>query len=137
MLSPSGTSKPDARLSSEPLEDRLDEFLSLSRDLLSIVEHENAILLEEGELSFEAYILRKVGLMNRFESEARNLLGALAKEQESSSMQSILIEEISRIRNALTINSSFQMRAMIKHRQEKFAEHGETKSLVSGEGKCH
>lgn len=137
MLLPSGTRKPDAYQNSNPLEDRLDEFLSLSRDLLSIVEHENAILLEEGALSFEAYILRKVGLMNRFENEARNLLGVLAKEQESSSMQSILIEEISRIRNALAVNSSFQMRTMMQHRREKLAEHGELKSLVSGDGKCH
>lgn len=123
--------------SCKPLEGRLDQFLSLSRDLLSIVEHENAILLEEGALSFEAYILRKVSLMNRFESEARDLLDVISKEQESLSIQSVLIEEIRRIRDALAVNSSFQMRTMIEHRRRKSTDSGGNKAFASGGTKCH
>ena len=52
----------------QALEDQMLRFLDLSQDILSLVRHENAILLESGELNFEAYVMRKVALMGDFVS---------------------------------------------------------------------
>ena len=105
----------------KPLEDRVLGFLELSQEILSLVRHENAILLEKGELSFEAYVMRKVDLMNKFEKEARNLLGTLSEGANKMKAQSVLIEEIRRVREALKVNSRYQLDLIRARMQEKIA----------------
>ena len=93
---------------SPAFEDRVLRFLELSQDILSLIGHENAILLEKGELSFEAYVMRKVDLMNNFEKEARNLLSLISEGAEKMNAQAIMINEIRRVRDALKVNSGYQ-----------------------------
>lgn len=106
---------------STTVEDRVTQFLELSQDILSLVRHENAILLERGELSFEAYVMRKVALMGDFEKEARNLLGILSGNRAKMNSQALLIEEIRRVRDALKINSGYQLDMIRARMQEKIA----------------
>ena len=122
------------------LEDRVLRFIELSQDILSLVGHENAILLEKGELSFETYVMRKVDLMNNFEKEARNLLGLLSKGDGEMNAQSILVNEIRRVRDALKINSRYQLDLIRKRVQEDFADAPvEPASPATGHGgaACH
>jgi hypothetical protein len=105
----------------DTLEDRMMRFLSLSQDILSLVRHENAILLEKGELSFESYIMRKVALMNDFEKEARKLLGQISGRDTKMNAQMMLIDEIRRVRDALQINSGYQLDMIRARMQEKNA----------------
>lgn len=102
-------------------DDKVLRFMELSQDILSLVRHENAILLEKGELSFEAYVMRKVELMNNFEKEARNLLSTLTEGSSKMKAQSILIEEIRRVREALKANSGYQLNLIRARMQEKIA----------------
>lgn len=104
-----------------PIEDRVLGFLELSQQILSLVHHENAILLEKGELSFEAYVMRKVDLMNKFEKEARNLLSTLSEGSTKMRAQNVLIEEIRRVREALKVNSRYQLDLIRARMQEKIA----------------
>ncbi len=100
---------------STPSEDQLMKFLETSQDLFSLVQHENAILLKEGMLSFEAYIARKVDLMQGFEKEAQNLLNTISVEKSASpNAQQVLVEEVKRIRDALHINSMHQIQMLRK-----------------------
>lgn len=122
------------------LEDRVLRFIELSQDILSLVGHENAILLEKGELSFEAYVMRKVDLMSNFEKEARNLLGLLSKGDSEMNAQSILVNEIRRVRDALKVNSRYQLDLIRKRVQEDFADAPvESASSATGHGEaaCH
>ena len=107
---------PNLNLKSSPSsEDQLMKFLQTSQDLLSLVQHENAILLKDGVLSFEAYIARKVDLMQGFEKEAQNLLNTISVEKGSApDAQSVLIGEVKRIRDALHINSVHQLQMLRK-----------------------
>lgn len=105
----------------ETLEDRMMRFLDLSQDILSLVRHENAILLEKGELSFEAYIMRKVALMSDFEKEARKLLSQISGRETKMNAQAMLIEEIRRVRDALKVNSGYQLDMIRARMQEKIA----------------
>ena len=96
-------------------DDHLNKFLETSQDLLSLVQHENAILLKDGELSFEAYIARKMDLMQGFEKEAQNLLNKLSAERTgSASIQHLLVEEVKRVRDALHVNSVHQINMLRK-----------------------
>ena len=96
-------------------DDRLMKFLETSQDLLSLVQHENAILMKDGILSFEAYIARKMELMQGFEKEAQNLLSSLSAESGSATeTQLILAGEIKRIRDALHVNSVHQIQMLRK-----------------------
>jgi len=96
-------------------DDRLMKFLETSQDLLSLVQHENAILIKEGILSFEAYIARKMELMQGFEKEAQNLLTTISAENGSlTDTQLILAGEIKRIRDALHVNSVHQIQMLRK-----------------------
>lgn len=100
---------------SHPSEDQLMKFLQTSQDLLSLVQHENAIMLKDGVLSFEAYIARKMDLMQGFEKEAQNLLNTMSVEKSGSpDAQSLLVEEIKRIRDALHVNSMHQIQVLRK-----------------------
>lgn len=126
-----------AKDESPAAKDRVDAFLTTSHDLLSLVEHENAILLEDGALSFEAYIMRKVTLMNRFEEEARALLSLASEERAPASMREILVSEVTRIREAISINSAFQVRSLIQTRRERLALSGQKSREEGGETKCH
>ena len=105
----------------DTLEDRMMRFLDLSQDILSLVRHENAILLEKGELSFESYIMRKVALMNDFEKEARKLLGQISGRDTKMNAQTMLIDEIRRVRDALKVNSGYQLDMIRARMQEKIA----------------
>jgi hypothetical protein len=92
------------------LDAQIGKFLDASQNLLSIVQHENAILMENGLLSFEAYISRKMQLMSTFEEEAKHLLSLIsAANGDGKTAQSLLAEEIIRVREALSLNSRFQM----------------------------
>ena len=117
------------------LEDNMLRFLDLSQDIMSLVRHENAILLEKGELSFEAYIMRKVDLMNNFEKEARNLLNLMSGSDSKMANQSVLIEEIRRVRDALRLNSAYQLQTIRDRAQENLA--ASLKSSETGETACH
>jgi hypothetical protein len=122
------------------IEDRVLRFIELSQDILSLVGHENAILLEKGELSFEAYVMRKVDLMNNFEKEARNLLGLLSEGAGKMNAQAVLVNEIRRVRDALKINSRYQLELIRKRVQENFADSpAESMPTVTshGEAVCH
>ena len=127
-----------APIATNALEDNVLRFLDLSQDIMSLVRHENAILLEKGELSFEAYIMRKVDLMNNFEKEARKLLNLMSGSDNKMSTQNVLIEEIRRVRDALSLNSAYQLQTIRDRAQEnlaaslKNAENAET-----GETVCH
>lgn len=107
-------------------DDHLMKFLQTSQDLLSLVQHENAILLKDGALSFEAYLARKVDLMQGFEKEAQNLLDTITMDKTASSQtQVMLVEEIKRIRDALHINSMHQIQVLRKQTMQKAANLGE------------
>ncbi len=103
------------------IEDKISRVVELSQDILSLVRHENAILLEKGELSFEAYVMRKVDLMNNFEKEARILLGMVTEGAPKMTAQTVLIEEIRRVREALRANSGYQLDLIRARMQEKIA----------------
>jgi hypothetical protein len=122
------------------LEDRVLRFLELSQDILSLIGHENAILLEKGELSFEAYVMRKVDLMNNFEKEARNLLGLLSEGAAKMNAQAIMINEIRRVRDALKVNSGYQLGLIRQSMKENFSgPAGELahSAATHGESACH
>ncbi len=116
------------------LDDQLTRFLEMSHDLLSLVQHENAIMLKDGMLSFEAYIARKMDLMKGFEKEAQNLLNTISAEKDSSSTQAVLAGEVKRIRDALQINSIYQIQTLRKKNlQDMSVFNNETKT----ESACH
>lgn len=94
-------------------EDQMMKFFETSQNLLSLVQHENAIMLKDGLLSFEAYIARKMELMKGFEQQAQNLLTRLSMENSSSKTQ-LLAEEIKRVKDALQVNSAHQLRSLKK-----------------------
>lgn len=124
----------------DTIEDRMMRFLDLSQDILSLVRHENAILLENGDLNFESYVMRKVSLMNDFEKEARNLLSHISGRQTKMNAQAMLIEEIRRVRDALKVNSGYQLDMIRARMQEKIAASGEEplSADVEKEGSlCH
>ncbi len=117
---------------SSSLDQRLNDFMQLSQSLLAVIGLENSILLEDGEFTFETYIQKKVGLMRQFENQAQNLLHDMVDGGVGHTRTAVLMEEVRRIRNALTVNSSFQLdqiRSRTKARQEKFA--------VRGGDTCH
>lgn len=124
----------------DTVEDQMLRFMDLSQDILSLVRHENAIMLERGELSFEAYVMRKATLMGNFEKEARKLLGSLTGRNNKTNAQAMLIEEIRRVRDALKVNSGYQLDSIRARMQEKIAA-SEEESLVNSvreEGSaCH
>ena len=125
---------------SPAFEDRVLRFLELSQDILSLIGHENAILLEKGELSFEAYVMRKVDLMNNFEKEARNLLSLISEGAEKMNAQAIMINEIRRVRDALKVNSGYQLDLIRQRTQENFSgSAGELAQAAAshGESACH
>ena len=120
---------PSATLS---LDQRLNDFMQLSQSLLAVIGLENSILLEDGEFTFESYIQKKVDLMRQFENQAQNLLHDIVDGGVGHTRTAVLMEEVRRIRNALTVNSSFQLdqiRSRTKARQEKFA--------IRGGDTCH
>ena len=121
-------------------QDRLTHFLELSQDILSLIRHENAILLERGELSFEAYVMRKMELMGNFEKEARNLLGTLSGSDAKMNTQAILAAEIQRVRDALKVNSGYQLETIRARMREKIAEQlpaSEIGSETESKALCH
>jgi hypothetical protein len=114
------------------LDQRLNDFMQLSQSLLAIIGLENSILLEDGEFTFETYIQKKVDLMRQFENQAQNLLHDMIDGGAGQTRTAVLMEEVKRIRNVLTVNSSFQLdqiRNRTKARQERFA--------VRGGDTCH
>lgn len=117
-------------------DDRLMKFLETSHDLLSLVQHENAILMKDGILSFEAYIARKMELMQGFEKEAQNLLSTLSAENGTvNETQLILAGEIKRIRDALHVNSVHQIQML---RKQAMREANDTNADMAGiESVCH
>ncbi len=129
------TNPTTANAGNPSLEDNMLRFLDLSQDIMSLVRHENAILLEKGELSFEAYIMRKVDLMNNFEKEARKLLNLMSGSDSKMNNQSVLIEEIRRVRDALSLNSAYQLQTIRARAQENLA--ASLKSSATGETACH
>ncbi len=123
-----------------PSEDHLMKFLQTSQDLLSLVQHENAILLKDGVLSFEAYLARKVDLMQGFEKEAQNLLNKLSVEKSASpDTQVVLVGEIQRIRDALHVNSVHQIQMLRKKAMQEATEFNMAPSLEGAETEslCH
>ncbi len=123
-----------------PSEDHLMKFLQTSQDLLSLVQHENAILLKDGILSFEAYLARKVDLMQGFEKEAQILLNKLSVEKSASSdTQILLVSEIQRIRDALHINSVHQLQMLRKKTMQEANEFNMTPANEGAETEslCH
>ena len=130
------TTKP----SSTNPEDQMLKFLDLSQDILSLVRHENAILLEKGELSFEAYVMRKVALMTDFEKEARKLLGSVSGRDNKMSTQIMLVEEIRRVRDALKVNSGYQLETIRARMREKIAAPEDNSMFASAQEEgtlCH
>lgn len=117
-------------------EDQLMKFLQTSQDLLTLVQHENAILLKDGVLSFEAYIARKVDLMQGFEKEAQNLLNTISVEKSSPQAQAVLVEEIKRIKDALHINSVHQIQMLRKQTMQK-ANSFNAPAAAEMENVCH
>jgi len=116
------------------------KFLQTSQDLLSLVQHENAILLKDGVLSFEAYLARKVDLMQGFEKEAQNLLNKLSVEKSASSdTQVLLVGEIQRIRDALHVNSVHQLQMLRKKAMQEANEFNMVPAQAGAETEsiCH
>lgn len=114
------------------LDEQLDSFMSLSNHLLTLIQHENAILAETGELTFEHYIQKKVALMRDFENQAQFLLKSILEDVSGNPRSRLLMDEVKRIRDALTVNSSYQINFInerTRSRQEKFA--------VKGTETCH
>ena len=129
-----------AKPSSTNPEDQMLKFLDLSQDILSLVRHENAILLEKGELSFEAYVMRKVALMTDFEKEARKLLGSVSGRDNKMSTQIMLVEEIRRVRDALKVNSGYQLETIRARMREKIAAPEDNSMFASAQEEgtlCH
>ncbi len=114
------------------IEDQLQNFVELSAHLLTLIQHENSILAEMGEFTFETYVQKKVEHMREFEKQAQFLLlqiteaGSIGSTvDKAKSVQSrLLMAEIKKIRDVLTINSAYQMDVIkdrTKARQEKFS----------------
>lgn len=125
-------SDPHTHTPHHKLDDQLTNFLDLSNHLLTIIQHENAILAETGELTFEHYIQKKVALMRDFENQAQILLSTIIEDVSGNPRSRLLMDEVKRIRDALTVNSAYQMDTIQKRtrlRQEKFA--------VKGNDTCH
>lgn len=119
----SPTASPSHTANSSDLNARMDAFLTLSGHLLTLISHENSILAETGEFTFENYIQKKVAMMRDFENQAQFLLNDISKGMTDLTRGRILMEEVRRIRDALTVNSAFQMEQIqlrTKARQEKF-----------------
>ena len=115
-------------------EDQMMKFFETSQNLLSLVQHENAIMFKEGLLSFEAYIARKMELMKGFEQQAQNLLTRLSMENSSSKTQ-LLAEEIKRVKDALQVNSAHQLRSLKKKVASELS--GGATMEIEATGSCH
>lgn len=104
------------------LDDAVMGFLDLSEDLVSLVQYENIVLLENGKLNLESYVIRKVELIGSFEKQARNLLDMLSDEQDNKmKVRNILIEEIRKVRNALKTNSGHQLQLLRERARQNMA----------------
>lgn len=97
--------------------DPLTRFLELSKNLFSLIATENAIYSDLGSANFETYIGRKTNLMQDFEKEAQNLLNFVSMGLSSSQTRLTVSGEVERIREALKINSVYQL----KHLKAKIA----------------
>lgn len=124
----------------DTFEDDMLRFLDLSREITTLVQHENLVLLEKGELSYESYVKRKMTLMGDFEKKARNLLSALTGRTNKLNAQIVLVEEIRRVRDALRVNTGFQLETIRARMREKISQ-SEDNGLFCGaqeEGSlCH
>lgn len=122
-MTPPAIHETDTTTNAPTLDDRLDGFMALSSHLLSLIQHENAILAETGELTFEHYIQKKVAKMREFENQAQNLLQDVIDGGAGTARSRILMEEVRRIRDALTVNSAYQIdqiRNRTQSRQDRF-----------------
>lgn len=90
-------------------EENLLRFLDTAESLLTLVAHENAILLEKGGLTFEAYIAHKTELMKKFEHQSEKMMATLQQNVENNNSKEILYHEIKKVRDALKINYAFHI----------------------------
>jgi hypothetical protein len=100
---------------------KIDDFLDLSQHLLAIVNLENSVFLDHGDLTLEAYVQKKMALMASFEEQARNLLETLQRDSNTKDEQVMLVHEIRKIRSALQVNSTYQMNMLKKRLTAKNA----------------
>ena len=107
-------------------EDRIFEFLELSQKILSLAQHENAILGSSGCLTMEAYLAHRSALLKSYEENARNLIEDAISERLHLDAKSLLASELSAVQNTLADNTIY-----------KFNSIQNSPSLKDGDSKWH
>lgn len=90
--------------------DPLDKLMSLSSDLHHLLSHGNSVYSDVASADFENYIRRKTALMQDFEKEAQNLLNYVSMGISSPKTRQLITSEVERIRQALKVNATYQLR---------------------------
>lgn len=104
---------PDRNMT-DNMEDRVFEFLEMSRRLLSLIEHENKILETCGALSIESYLLHRDELLKDYESKAAGLIERLQADNGNNGADQLMIEEITTLKQALNDNTRYKFQSLEK-----------------------
>lgn len=93
---------------SEDFENRIFEFLELSRKILVIVQYENGILQSSGFLTMEAYLEHRSALLKSYEVDATSLIEDMISESIQTDAKRLLVSELSTVQAALTENTVYK-----------------------------
>ena len=110
-------------------------FFDASEDLMTLIGHENAILMAMGGLNFEGYILHKIKLMQRFEKQAQFLLD---KNHDclNTDQKKMMAEEIRKVRDALKVNSAYHLQLLQAGSEREELPRAARAAMPEG-AKCH
>lgn len=91
-------------------------FLSLAQQLLSFLQHENAIFLDRGALSYEGFLKRKQALLCDFESMAGHLIHSLCQDHcnKSHLLTAIVQDQLEAVKDAVRVNTSLHTESLRK-----------------------
>ncbi|OFW87029.1 MAG: hypothetical protein A3B66_01965 [Alphaproteobacteria bacterium RIFCSPHIGHO2_02_FULL_46_13] len=92
----------------ENFEDRIFEFLELSRKILTLAKHENAILESCGFLTMEAYLKHRSALLKSYEDNAKTLIEDVISSSVHIDTKNLLSSELSAVQEALTHNTVYR-----------------------------
>lgn len=92
------------------LEDRIFEFLELSQKILTLVQHENAILESCGCLSLKSYLEHRDNLLHNYEKKAESLINFSINEDIHEGTKNLLISELSAVKTALQDNTEHRFK---------------------------
>ncbi|MBI1326392.1 MAG: hypothetical protein GC136_01995 [Alphaproteobacteria bacterium] len=95
------------------LDNDMLSFLSLAQQLLSFLQHENAIFLDRGKLSYEGFLKRKQSLLADFELMASHLIRSLSmKEGQNNLLTAIVQDQLDSVKEAVKINTSLHTQSI-------------------------